>query len=125
MDPEAPLLPTEQGSAPTKAAVVATFEKIGEQCGQPLMSAAGLRLFGGHTARVTGGQVLAAIRLEINKIRQALGKTLGGHDPPLCLRGTVEVTQERLRAWTTGGGPYLHALRLLIQRPTSSTDHRP
>ena len=69
MDPEAPLFPTEQGTAPSKAAVVATFPKIGEQCEQPLMSAAGLRLFGGHTARITGSQVLAAIGLEINKIR--------------------------------------------------------
>lgn len=53
----------------TNASVVSTFEKIGERCGQPLFSEAGLRLFGRHTTRVHGAQLFAALGIEMNKIR--------------------------------------------------------
>ena len=68
-DPESPLFPSVDGSMASKATVVVTFEQIGLLCGQPLISDTGLRLFGGHTPRVTGSQLLAAIGIEINKIR--------------------------------------------------------
>ena len=68
-DPEPPLFPSFDGSMASKATVVVTFERIGLLCGQPLISDTGLRLFGGHKPRVTGSQLLAAIGIEINKIR--------------------------------------------------------
>ena len=64
-----PPVPSFDGSMASKATVVVTFERIGLLCGQPLISDTGLRLFGGHTPRVTGSQLLAAIGIEINKIR--------------------------------------------------------
>ena len=69
VDPDSPLFPNDEGIASPKAAIVLSFEAIGAACGQPLVSAAGLRLFGGHTPRVTGAQLYAALGLEINKIR--------------------------------------------------------
>ena len=53
----------------SKASVVTTLEHIGEMCGQPLISEAELRLFGGHTPIVTGAQLFSAMGIEINKIR--------------------------------------------------------
>ena len=46
-----------------------TFERLGLLCEQPLISDTGLRSFGGHTPRVTGSQLLAAIGIETNKVR--------------------------------------------------------
>ena len=68
-DGNAPLFPTTLGKIASKNAVVQTFEQIGVACGQPLLSDHGLRLFGGHTPRITGSQWYAALGLEINKIR--------------------------------------------------------
>ena len=68
-DPESSLFPSLDGSMASKATVVVTFERIGLLCGQPLISDTGLRLFGGHTPRVTGSQLPAAIGIEINRIR--------------------------------------------------------
>ena len=53
----------------TKEAMVRTFEVIGEKLGQLLTSTAGLRLFGGHSPRVTGAQLFAAMGVEVTKIR--------------------------------------------------------
>ena len=66
---DAPLFPTASGKVPSKASVVLTFEALGELCGQPTLTEAGVRAFGGHTARVTGAQTFAAIGLEVNKVR--------------------------------------------------------
>ena len=67
--PESPLFPAHNGATASKRSAVLTFEKLGLQCEQPLMSDHGLRLFGGHTPRVTGAQLYAVAGLEINKIR--------------------------------------------------------
>ena len=63
------------------------------------MSAAGLRLFGGHTARITGAQVLAAIGLEINKIR-----LLAIHSGDTILRYVSEAPLKSLKS-DLGLGP--------------------
>ena len=65
----APLFPTVAGAMATKQSAVLTFEQIGLLCGQPLLSEHGLRLFGGHTPRVTGSRFYAGAGLEVNKIR--------------------------------------------------------
>lgn len=52
-----------------KEAVVAIFEQLGSLMGQPLAGDSGLRLFGGHTPRVTGAQAFAAMGVEVNKNR--------------------------------------------------------
>ncbi len=67
--PAFPLFPTECGNHAPKAKVVETFELLGTLLGQPIVSPDGLRLFGGHTARVTGARTFAAAGLEVNKIR--------------------------------------------------------
>ena len=59
-----PLFCTLEGGVPRKPAMIATFEELGKLCGQPTLSREGLRLFGGHTARVTGAQALAAAGVE-------------------------------------------------------------
>jgi hypothetical protein len=64
-----PLFYNDFGAAPTKALMVESFEALASLCGLPLCSPDGLRLFGGHTARVTGAQALAACGVEIDKIR--------------------------------------------------------
>jgi hypothetical protein len=64
-----PLLYTSEGRTPLKAKVVETFEALARLCGSPTLSPEGLRLYGGHSARVTGAQTLAAHGIEINKIR--------------------------------------------------------
>ena len=69
LDPDAPLFPTHTGVMASKRSAVLTFEQLGVLCGQPLLSEKGLRLFGGHTPRVTGSQLYARAGLEINKIR--------------------------------------------------------
>ncbi len=60
---------------------------------QPLTSPDGLRLFGGHTARVTGAQTFAAAGLEINKIR-----ILARHSGDTILRYVADVPLRTLRA---------------------------
>ena len=57
------------GTVASQNFVVLTFEKIGMACCQPGLSEPGLRLFGGHTPRVTGAQMYAALGLGINKSR--------------------------------------------------------
>jgi hypothetical protein len=66
---DGPLFPAIGGGVASKNAVVATFEAIGTLLGQPLISDTGVRLFGGHSPRVTGAQMLTAAGIEINKVR--------------------------------------------------------
>ena len=63
-----PLFPTLAGELPPKALVVENFEAFAVLLGQPLKYHIGLRLFGGHTPRVTGAQLLAVLGVEVNKI---------------------------------------------------------
>ena len=88
-----PLFPTECGNHAPKAKVVETFELLGTLLGQPLTSPDGLRLFGGHTARVTGAQTFAAAGLEVNKIR-----ILARHSGDTILRYVSDVPLRTLRA---------------------------
>ena len=45
-----------------------TFEALAIRCYQPLLSPTRLRLFGGHSARVTGARALAASGLDIDEV---------------------------------------------------------
>jgi hypothetical protein len=88
-----PIVPAVGGGAPSKIAVVATFEALGKLLGQPLFSATGIRLFGGHSPRATGAQALAASGVEINKIR-----ILARHSGETILRYVAEAPLKSLRA---------------------------
>jgi len=96
---DSPLFPTECGSHPPKTKVVDTFERLASLMNQPLSSPEGLRLFGGHTARVTGAQTFALAGLEINKIR-----ILARHSGDSILRYVADVPLRTLRADLGIGG---------------------
>ena len=87
-----PLFYTTTGSVPTKAKVVETFEALATATGLPLLSPEGLRLFGGHTARVTGAQALAACGVSIDKIR-----ILARHSGDAVLRYVAQAPLKTLR----------------------------
>ena len=91
--PDAPLFPNARGGMPSKAAVVSTFEAIGRLLQQPLWSEDGLRLFGGHSPRVTGAQLFAALGIDINKIR-----ILARHSGETIMRYVQEAPLKSLRA---------------------------
>jgi len=65
---DSPLFPTLNGEVASKTAVVQTFEALATNLELPL-ERDGARLFGGHTARVSGAQFLAGIGLEVPKIQ--------------------------------------------------------
>ena len=92
-DPDAPLFPTAKGRMPIKASVVATFEAIGTMVHQALWSDEGLRLFGGHSARVTGAQLFAALGIDVNKIR-----ILARHSGETIMRYVQDAPLKSLRA---------------------------
>ncbi len=77
----------------TKSSVVSTFESIGTLLGQPLLGDTGIRLFGGHSPRVTGAQILAAAGIEINKVR-----ILARHSGEAILRYVAEAPLLSLRS---------------------------
>jgi hypothetical protein len=88
-----PLFPAANGRVANKAAVVATFEAIGTLLGQPLLSETGIRLFGGHSPRVTGAQVLTAAGVEVNKVR-----ILARHSGEAILRYVSDAPLRSIRA---------------------------
>ena len=92
-DPDAPLFPNAKGGMPTKASVVSTFEAIGRLLNQAIWSEDGLRLFGGHTARVTGAQLFAALGIDVNKIR-----ILARHSGETIMRYVQDAPLKSLRA---------------------------
>ena len=92
-DPDSPLFPTEAGDHAPKTKVVDTFEQLAVKLNQPLTSPDGLRLFGGHSARVTGAQTFALAGLEVNKIR-----ILARHSGDTILRYVADVPLRTLRA---------------------------
>jgi len=92
-DGDAPLFPTACGNHPPKTKVVDTFERLASLCNQPLTSLDGIRLFGGHSARVTGAQTFALAGLEVNQIR-----ILARHSGDTILRYVADVPLRTLRA---------------------------
>jgi hypothetical protein len=90
---DSPLFPAVGGGAPSKVAVVGTFEALGSLIGQPLLSEVGIRLFGGHSPRVTGAQLLAAAGVEISKVR-----ILARHSGDAILRYVSDAPLKSLRA---------------------------
>ena len=64
-----PLFHDGMGCSPSKAGMVATFEHLAQQCGLPLCSTDGARLYEGHTARVAGAQALSSAGADVSKIR--------------------------------------------------------
>ena len=99
-DGDSPLFPTEGGSHSPKNKVVDTFERLASLMDLPLTSPDGLRLFGGHTARVTGAQTFALAGLEVNKIR-----ILARHSGDTILRYVSDVPLRTLRADLGIGAP--------------------
>jgi hypothetical protein len=81
------------GTAATAAKVVETFEELGLLMGMMLFNNEGMRLFGGHTPRVTGARLYAACGIEVNKIR-----ILARHSGDMILRYVAEAPLESLRA---------------------------
>jgi hypothetical protein len=92
-DTPTPLFPTENGTAAAAAKVVETFEELGLLMGMALFNSEGMRLFGGHTPRVTGSRLYAACGIEVNKIR-----ILARHSGDMILRYVAEAPLESLRA---------------------------
>jgi hypothetical protein len=90
---DSPLFPAIGGGAASKAAVVLTFEALGALTGQPLLSEIGMRLFGGHSPRVTGAQLLAAAGVEISKVR-----ILARHSGDAILRYVADAPLKSLRS---------------------------
>lgn len=87
------VFPTTTGKHASKTAVVDTFEALGGIMGQQLHDPSGVRLFGDHTPRVTGAQVLAAAGIEVNKMR-----ILARHLGEAILRYVAEASLRSLRA---------------------------
>jgi hypothetical protein len=90
---DGPLFPTIDGCVASKVAVVATFEAVGILLGQPLISDTGIRLFGGHSPRVTGAQVLTASGIEVSKVR-----ILARHSGDAILRYVADAPLLSLRS---------------------------
>ena len=63
-----PLFPDQSGQPMDKAAIVEALEATVSLYGEAIQSAAGLRLFGGHSFRVTCAQRLASLGVELIKI---------------------------------------------------------
>ena len=91
--PTTPLFPTVDGRVSEKACVVETFEALGVLAGQPLHDDTGMRLFGGHTARITGAQTWTAHGVEVNKTR-----ILARHSGDTILRYVAEAPLRTLRS---------------------------
>lgn len=88
-----PLFPNNANTAVSKVHFVETIEAIAVRLGEPLQDKDGLRLYGGHTVRVTGAQSLAAHGIEIAKIR-----ILARHSGDTILRYVAEAPLKTLRA---------------------------
>ena len=80
-----PLFHVGTGNSPSKAAMVITFETLAQQCGLPLCSSDGARLFGGRSPRVAGAQALASSGAEVSKI-----KIVARHSGEAILRYVAE-----------------------------------
>ena len=93
VDPDAPLFPNVKGAMPSKATVVTLFEAIGTLIQQDTWSDEGIRLFGGHSARVTGSQLFAALGIDVNKIR-----ILARHSGETILRYVQDAPLRSLRS---------------------------
>jgi hypothetical protein len=90
---DSPLFPAVGGGAASKVAVVLTFEALGVMIGQPLLSETGIRLFGGHSPRATGAQLLAAAGVDISKVR-----ILARHSGDAILRYVADAPLRSLRS---------------------------
>ena len=66
-----PVLPTALGEVPSKDGLVRTFEALAELVGQPVQSATGARLLGGH-GKSNWCPDLAAHGAEASKLRMLL-----------------------------------------------------
>lgn len=68
LPPKLPLFPQANGRHMDKAAVVEALEATVIAYGGRVRSPTGTRLFGGHSFRVSGAQMLAALGIEVVKI---------------------------------------------------------
>ena len=64
-----PFVRTMEGTSPSKQSMLRTIELLAARAGLPLTSPDGLRLFGGHSLRVTGAQALARWGVPVETIR--------------------------------------------------------
>ena len=69
-NPSEPLFPTARGDLVAKAGAVETIEALARLLGEPLVTAAGSRRFGGHTLRVSGSQFLAGLGVQVTVIKR-------------------------------------------------------
>ena len=88
-----PLFHNLEGTSPSKQAMVSTFEYLAVSCGLDVMSCDGQRKFGGHSARVTGAQSLAACGIPVDKIR-----ILARHSGDAVLRYVKDAPLKSLQA---------------------------
>jgi hypothetical protein len=114
-DADAPLFPTITGTVPNKQTAVQTFEQIGLMCGQQLVSEHGLRLFGGHSPRVSGARLYAGAGLDINKIR-----ILARHAGDTIMRYVRDAPLATIRADLGMAARFQH-----VQQVTSSSGPDP
>ena len=101
-----PLFPNRLGTVPKKDKMVRTIEAAATACKESLVNDAGLRLFGGHSMRVTGARTLAALGVEISKI-----KILARHSGDAIYRYVADTPLTTLRT----------DLGLPGERPSTST----
>ena len=87
-----PLFPTVTGEVADKEAVVQSFEAIASALDEPLYTPDGVRRYGGHSARVTGAQSLAAHGVEVLKIR-----ILARHSSDAIMRYVADAPLKALR----------------------------
>lgn len=91
--PDTPVFPRADGWHPQKQAMVATIEAIAQLTGAPLLDVHGARRFGGHSLRVTGAQLFAALGLAVEKIR-----ILARHSGDTIFRYVSEAPLRTLRS---------------------------
>ena len=82
--------------------MVATFEALASKRGRPLSDSLGRRAYGGHSAQVTGAQLLSCLAAEISKL-----SLLGRWKSDVVLRYVGEAPLARL---TAGVGSFCKVL---------------
>ena len=103
-----PLFPTPQGRTMTKAKFIQNIEYLVCNQGLRLTGERGNRLFGGHSARVTGAQFLAGVGLDIFLIQllaRWASQVVLRYVREAPLKNLTRTTVERLRGTRADSGP--------------------
>jgi hypothetical protein len=119
MEEQFPFFPGYTGSAVKKEDVIATLEALVSQAGKVIHTSAGRKIFGGHSFRVEGAQMLARLGMEhmrIHVLSRWAGETIlrYAREAPLNM-----LTQEyRRRALDTQGQVDTDDLRRALAKLT-------